>query len=104
MRALRGALKPSEKWVNLSWTGQAFDQELASEMYVAEILERCRDLASRTAQVYRRLAQRFHGDPERVSLWRELALEEETHADILRRELESFQEQDQSGSFLPEYA
>jgi hypothetical protein len=73
-------------------------------MYVAEILERCCNLAGRTAHVYRRLAQRFHGDPQRVGLWRELALEEETHADILRRELESFQEQDQTGSFLPEYA
>jgi hypothetical protein len=73
-------------------------------MYVAEIIERCSDLAARTARVYRGLAERFHGDHDRVSLWRELALEEETHADVLRRELQSFQEQDQSGSFLPEYA
>ena len=73
-------------------------------MYVAEILERCSELAARTARVYRGLAERFHGDGERVHLWRELALEEETHADVLRRELQSFQEQDQSGSFLPEYA
>jgi ABC-type branched-subunit amino acid transport system substrate-binding protein len=73
-------------------------------MYVTEILERCRDLAARTAGVYRGLATRFHGDHQRVSLWRELALEEETHADVLRRELASFQEQDQSGSFLPEFA
>jgi hypothetical protein len=73
-------------------------------VYVAEILEKCSDLAARTARVYRRLAERLRGDQERVSLWRELALEEETHADVLRRELQSFQEQDQSGSFLPEYA
>ena len=73
-------------------------------MYVAEILERCSDLAARCARVYRRLAERFHGDHDRVSLWRELALAEETHADILRRELESFQERDHSGAFLPEYA
>ena len=62
-------------------------------MYVAEILEKCSELAARTARVYRRLAERFHGDEERVELWRELALEEETHADVLRRELQSFQEQ-----------
>jgi hypothetical protein len=73
-------------------------------MYVAEILERCGELAARTARVYRGLAERFQGDHERVSLWRELALEEEIHADVLRRELQSFQEQDQSGSYLPEYA
>jgi hypothetical protein len=73
-------------------------------MYVAEILERCSDLAARTARVYRSLAERFQGDRERVALWRELALGEETHADVLRRELESFVEQDQSGSFLAEYA
>jgi hypothetical protein len=73
-------------------------------MYVAEILERCSALAGRTARVYRGLAERFHADQDRVGLWRELALEEETHADILRRELTSFQEQDQSGTFLPEYA
>ena len=73
-------------------------------MYVPEILQRCSELASRTAQVYRRLADRFAGDRDRVALWRELALEEETHSDILRRERQSFVEQDQSGSFMPEYA
>jgi len=73
-------------------------------VYVTDILERCSVLAARTARVYRSLAGQFHGDPERVSLWSELALEEETHADILRRELQSFREQDYSGSYLPEYA
>jgi rubrerythrin len=73
-------------------------------VYVVEIIERCSDMAARTARVYRRLAEEFQGDQERVRLWRELALEEETHADILRRELDSFQEQEQSGAFLPEFA
>lgn len=73
-------------------------------MYVVEILERCADNAARTALVYRGLAERFHGDHDRVHLWRELALEEETHTDILRRELKVFQEQEQSGSFLPDFA
>ena len=73
-------------------------------MYVSEILERCSEMAARTAQVYRRLADRLRGQDERVQLWRELALGEEIHADILRRELQSFQEQDVAGSFLPEYA
>ncbi|MFN8628012.1 MAG: hypothetical protein U0587_18835 [Candidatus Binatia bacterium] len=73
-------------------------------MYVSEILEQCSEMAARTARVYRRLAERSQGGDERVRLWRELALEEETHAEILRRELRSFQEQDQAGSFLPEYA
>ncbi len=73
-------------------------------MYVSEILERCSEMAARTADVYRRLAERLQTHDERVQLWRELALGEETHADILRRELQSFQEQDQTGSFLPEYA
>jgi hypothetical protein len=73
-------------------------------VYVSEILERCSEMAARTAQVYRRLAERLHGQDERVQLWRELALGGETHADILRRELRSFQEQDIVGSFLPEFA
>jgi rubrerythrin len=73
-------------------------------VYVSEILEQCSEMAARTAQVYRRLAERLHGQDERVQLWRELALGEEIHADILRRELQSFQEQDAAGSFLPEYA
>ena len=73
-------------------------------MYVVEILERCADQAARTAIVYRGLAERFHGDDDRVHLWRELALEEEIHTDILRRELKAFQEQDQSGAFLPDFA
>ena len=73
-------------------------------MYVVDILEQCSRLAARTALVYRGLAERFQGDPQRVHLWRELALEEETHADVLRRERLSFQDEDQAGSFLPDYA
>ena len=73
-------------------------------MYVVEILERCADQAARTARVYRGLAERFYGDHDRVHLWRELALEEEIHTDILRRELKAFQEQEQSGAFLPDFA
>jgi vacuolar-type H+-ATPase subunit I/STV1 len=76
---------------------------LEKKVYVSEILEQCSGMAVRTARVYRRLAERLHGENDRVHLWRELALEAETHADILRRELKSFQEQDQTGSFLPEY-
>lgn len=73
-------------------------------MYVVEILERCADQAAGTARVYRGLAERFRADSDRVHLWRELALEEEIHADILRRELKAFQEQEQTGAFLPEFA
>lgn len=73
-------------------------------MYTVEIIERCSGIAARTARVYRQLAERFAGDTDRVQLWRELALEEEVHADVLRRELQSFQDEDQSGSFLPDYA
>src|SRR5436190_19914795 len=53
-------------------TTPAVGEELERSMYVAEILEHCRNLAGRTAQVYRRLAQRFHGHPQRADLWREL--------------------------------
>lgn len=73
-------------------------------MYIVDILERCCELAGRTARVYRQLAERFLGDPDRVQLWRELALEEETHAEVLRRELEAFRANDDSGPFMPEYA
>lgn len=73
-------------------------------MYVVEILERCADHAARTARVYRKLAERFAGDNGRVQLWRELALEEEVHADVLRRELKAFQEEEDSGAFLPDLA
>jgi hypothetical protein len=90
-------LKPTPKLVN-SMGGEE------GNVYVVEIIERCSDMAARTARVYRGLAERFHGDQDRVRLWRELALEEETHTDILRRELESFQEEEQSGTFLPEFA
>ncbi|MBI4515921.1 MAG: hypothetical protein HY699_08920 [Deltaproteobacteria bacterium] len=73
-------------------------------MYVTEILERCASLESRTATVYRHLAERAHADPQTARLWRELALEQETHADVLRRELRSFEDDDDSGAFLPEYS
>jgi hypothetical protein len=101
------ALKAERNCVNVLVTAVEPTLGRQSEgtlVYVVEILERCSSLAARTAQVYRRLAQRFQGDEDRIRLWRELALEEETHADILRRELQSFQEEDQSGSFLPDYA
>ncbi len=73
-------------------------------MYVTDILDKCADLAARAAAVYRQLAVRFGDDGERVRLWRELALEEETHADVLRRELRSFESDDEAGGFLPDFA
>ncbi len=73
-------------------------------MYLIEILQRCSAIATRTAAVYRQLAERFDRDDDRVRLWRELALAEETHADVLEREMKTFQESDQSGNFLPDFA
>ena len=73
-------------------------------MYLTEILQQCAALQRRIAAVYRHLAERAQGDTGTARLWRELALEEETHADILKRELQSFDEADDSGSFLPEYS
>jgi hypothetical protein len=72
-------------------------------VYVIEILERCATLESRIARVYRHLAEQVHSDPGAARLWRALALEQETHADVLQRELRSFEEEDDSGAFLPEY-
>ena len=72
-------------------------------MYLIEILQRCATLESRIARVYRSLADQAHGDAMTARLWRELALEQETHADVLQRELRSFQDADDSGAFLPEY-
>ena len=96
------ALKAVANWVKLPPTPYIVEP-WRYHLYVVEIPEQCSRLAARTAEVYRRLAERFQGDHDRVRLWRELALEEETHTDILRRELLSFQEADESGSFLPEY-
>lgn len=73
-------------------------------MYLTEILSRCSEIEARVARIYRLLAKRFQDDHGSARLWRELALEEETHADILRRELRSFEELGESGDFLPEYA
>jgi rubrerythrin len=72
-------------------------------MYLTEILSRCSEIEARVGRLYRLLAARFQSNPQMARLWRELALEEETHADILRRELESYEEEDDSGAFLPEY-
>jgi rubrerythrin len=72
-------------------------------MYLTGILERCSDIENRMARVYRALAERV-GAPDAARVWRELALEDETHADILRRELRSLEEGDDSGGFMPEYA
>ncbi|HUI27710.1 MAG TPA: hypothetical protein VL403_16625 [Candidatus Kryptonia bacterium] len=72
-------------------------------MYVTDILSRCTTLEGRIARVYRQLAEQASADPSAARLWRELALEQETHADVLRRELRSFQDADEVGEFLPEY-
>lgn len=73
-------------------------------MYVVDILKKSTDLAARAAAVYRGLAVRFTGDSERVQLWRELALEEETHAEVLRREQRNFEAAGEAGNFLPDFA
>jgi hypothetical protein len=73
-------------------------------MYLVEILTRCSKIEERVARVYRALAERFRSSADESRVWRELALEEETHADVLRREIRAFEEQDESGAFLPEYA
>ncbi|MCX8072541.1 MAG: hypothetical protein N3C12_08830 [Candidatus Binatia bacterium] len=72
-------------------------------MYLAEILERCSALAERSAALYWRLAEQFSHDPDRRELCHELAFLEETHAKVLREELLSLQERDESGDFLPEF-
>lgn len=72
-------------------------------MYVTDILKKCADLAARAAVVYRGLATRFAAEPQRVQLWRELALEEETHSEVLRRELASFEGEGNAGEFLPDF-
>jgi hypothetical protein len=73
-------------------------------MYLVDILARCSDIESRMAKVYRKLSEHFRDGGEIANLWRELALEEETHADVLRRELRDFEEEGDSGAFMPEYA
>ena len=72
-------------------------------MYLVEILARCSDIESRMAKVYRKLSERFSDGGEITQLWRELALEEETHADVLRRELRDFDDDGDSGAFMPEF-
>ncbi len=73
-------------------------------MYVVEVLEQCAALATRVARLYRQLAERFPHDPARAQLWRELAFLEETHAEVLRRELRNFEEREETGDFVPEMA
>jgi len=72
-------------------------------MYLVEVLARCSEIEARVARVYRTLAKRVPSSTDEARLWRELALEEETHADILRREIRAFEERDETGAFLPEF-
>ena len=73
-------------------------------MYLTELLARCSDIEARVGRVYRTLSESFVDGGEMARLWRELAFEEEIHAEILRRELENFEQLDEEGSYLPEYA
>lgn len=72
-------------------------------MYITELLDACSGLESRVARVYRGFASRFADNRAAARLWRELALEEETHADILARERRNFEDRDDAGPFLPEF-
>ena len=73
-------------------------------MYLTELLARCSDIEGRVGRVYRTLSESFVDGGETARLWRELAFEEEIHAEILRRELENFEQLDEEGAYLPEYA
>jgi len=73
-------------------------------MYLTELLVRCSDVEARVGRLYRALSERFASGGEMARLWRELAFEEEIHAGILRRELESFEQVEDAGAYLPEYA
>lgn len=73
-------------------------------MYLTEVLARCSDAEARMARLYRHLAKRFVQSTEKARLWNELALEDETHADVLRRELANLEDQDGGDVYMPEYA
>ncbi len=72
-------------------------------MYLTEILTRCSRIEARMARLYRTLGNRFADAGEIVRLWREFALEDETHADVLRREQLNLDQDGDAGPFLPEY-
>ncbi len=72
-------------------------------MYVTELLQACSELEENVGRIYRAFATRFDGNKPAARLWREMALEEETHADVLARECRAFEERDDSGPFLAEY-
>jgi hypothetical protein len=73
-------------------------------MYLTEVLERCSNAEARMARLYRLLAKRFTHSTEKARLWNELALEDETHADILRRERANLEDQEDGDTYMPEYA
>ena len=73
-------------------------------MYLTGILARCSAIEARMALLYRGLAAREGTGVGSPRLWRELALEDETHADVLRRELSALEADDTLGAFMPELA
>jgi rubrerythrin len=52
-------------------------------MELSEMLDRCRDLESRSAALYRSFAAGAHDQPELSALWTDMAREEEEHSHIL---------------------
>jgi len=72
-------------------------------VYITELLDTCHRLEAQVGRIYRSFASRFEQNKPVARLWRELALEEETHADILARERRTFEEQDDSDPFLPDF-
>jgi hypothetical protein len=68
-------------------------------MFTSEVLERCRALEERIADLYSHCAH----NKESAAFWQQLAAEERHHARILAAERAAFSVEADQGYFMPEF-
>jgi rubrerythrin len=73
-------------------------------MFLIEVLERCRKLEQRLADIYSQFAERLKEDKEIESFWLGMAEEEKHHAKILAAEKAALEVDSDPGYFMPEFS
>jgi len=73
-------------------------------MFLTEVLERCRGLEQRLADIYSQFATTLRADKDLQSFWLGMAEEEKHHAKILAAERTALEVDSDPGYFMPEFS
>ena len=73
-------------------------------MFLTEVLERCKGLEQRLADIYSQFAATLRADKDLESFWLGMAVEEKHHAKILAAEKAALEVDSDPGYFMPEFS